>query len=112
MTTLGQHADQYLQLRRALGHKMNHAAWLLPRFIACLEATGTEVVTIEAALAWAQSSAHDPAPASRGVPGAAVGRDPRFCSLPGQCRPSYRGATTEPLAVSEPETPTVYLLAR
>jgi integrase/recombinase XerD len=65
MSTLRHHADDYLQLRRALGHKMNHAAWLLPRFVAYLEAAGAETVTIEAALAWAQSSAHDPAPAAR-----------------------------------------------
>ncbi|MDI7278023.1 MAG: tyrosine-type recombinase/integrase, partial [Anaerolineae bacterium] len=57
--------DEYLQLRRALGHKMEHAARLLPQFVAYLEDIGAESVTIEAALAWAQSSAGDPAPASR-----------------------------------------------
>jgi len=65
MSTLNQIADEYLQLRRALGHKMNHAARILPRFIAYLEAIGAETVTVEAALTWAQSSPRDPAPASR-----------------------------------------------
>lgn len=65
MSTLGESAGEYLRLRRSLGHKMNHAAWLLPRFVAHLESIGAETVTTEAALDWAQSSPQDPAPVSR-----------------------------------------------
>ena len=65
MRSLSQLADEYLQLRRALGHKMEHAARLLPQFVGYLEDIGAESVTIEAALAWAQLSKSDPAPASR-----------------------------------------------
>jgi integrase len=65
MKSLAQLAEEYLQLRRALGHKMEHAARLLPQFVAYLESIGAESVTIQATLAWAQSSKGDPAPASR-----------------------------------------------
>lgn len=65
MRSLDQLADEYLQLRRALGHKMEHAARLLPQFVSYLEDIGAESVTIKATLAWAQSSPRDPAPASR-----------------------------------------------
>ena len=78
MSTLSQLADEYLQLRRALGHKMNHAGRLLPRFVAYLEARGSDTVTIEAALAWAQSSDRDPAPASRAQRLAVVGGFARY----------------------------------
>jgi integrase/recombinase XerD len=52
MTTLAQHLDEYLQLRRTLGHKLAHAHRLLPRFVTCLDEQEAEFVTIEAALAW------------------------------------------------------------
>jgi integrase/recombinase XerD len=54
MSTLSQIADDYLQLRHALGHKLGDAGRLLPRLVAYLEATGAETITLEAALAWAQ----------------------------------------------------------
>ncbi len=65
MNSLGQVAQQYVQLRRALGHKMDHAAWLLPAYVAYLETIKAETVTVANALAWAQASPRDPAPASR-----------------------------------------------
>jgi integrase/recombinase XerD len=52
MTTLAQHLDEYLQLRRTLGHKLADAHRLLPRFVTYLDGQGAEFVTIEAALAW------------------------------------------------------------
>jgi len=52
MTTLAQHLDDYLKLRRSLGHKLADAHRLLPRFVAYLDEHGVEFVTIEAALAW------------------------------------------------------------
>lgn len=52
MTMLAQHLDDYLKLRRSLGHKLAGAHRLLPRFVAYLDEHGVEFVTIEAALAW------------------------------------------------------------
>jgi integrase/recombinase XerD len=47
-------AAEYLRIRRMLGHELAEAARLLPRFVAYLDHTGAEVITVEAALAWAQ----------------------------------------------------------
>ena len=52
MSTLAKHLDEYLQLRRTLGHKLADAHRLLPRFVTYLDEQGAEFVTIEAALAW------------------------------------------------------------
>lgn len=57
MSALEQSLVDYLALRRSLGHELAEAAWLLPGFVAYLDARGTGTVTIEAALAWAQHSA-------------------------------------------------------
>jgi integrase len=59
MRTLGQALTDYLQLRRSLGHELAEAAWLLPGFVAYLDAHGSSTVTIEAALAWAQQANTD-----------------------------------------------------
>lgn len=61
MTALADHADQYLRVRRALGHKLDDAHRLLPRFVAYLDAIGAETVTVESALAWARRPDADPA---------------------------------------------------
>lgn len=61
MTALSDHAADYLQLRRALGHKLADAHRLLPRFVAYLDAAGATTVTVEAALAWARRPDADPA---------------------------------------------------
>jgi hypothetical protein len=37
MSGLAQHLDEYLQLRRTLGHKLADAHRLLPRFVAYLD---------------------------------------------------------------------------
>ena len=52
MTVLEHHLDEYLQLRRTLGHKLAHAHRYLPRFVTFLDEQGAEFVTIEAAMAW------------------------------------------------------------
>jgi len=52
MTALEQHLDQYLRLRRTLGHKLADAHRLLPRFVTYLDDHDIEFVTVEAALAW------------------------------------------------------------
>lgn len=53
MTSLGRALTEYLSLRRSLGYKLDRTEKLLRQFIAYLEAEGTQVVTIENALAWA-----------------------------------------------------------
>lgn len=52
MTVLEQHLDEYLQLRRTLGHKLADAHRVLPWFVTYLEQRDIEFVTIETALAW------------------------------------------------------------
>jgi integrase/recombinase XerD len=84
MTALSDHAADYLQLRRALGHKLEDAHRLLPRFVACLDAAGATTVTVEAALAWARRPDADPASSvwtrrmavARGFAGHLAGIDP------------------------------------
>jgi len=61
MSRLTRHAEDYLRLRRSLGHELADAARLLPRFVAYLDAAGASTVTIEAALAWAQQPEAGPA---------------------------------------------------
>ncbi len=45
--------DDYLVLRRGLGFKLERAGRLLAQFVDFCEDTGVEIVTVEAALAWA-----------------------------------------------------------
>jgi integrase/recombinase XerD len=54
MSALAGRAEEYLRIRRMLGHELAEAARLLPRFVAYLDDIGAEVITAEAALAWAQ----------------------------------------------------------
>jgi integrase len=61
MSVLADQADDYLRLRRALGHKLEDAHRLLPRLVAYLDAAGAETVTVEAALGWARRPDADPA---------------------------------------------------
>ena len=57
MSALEQALADYLQLRHSLGHELAEAGWLLPGFVAYLDAHDLRTVTIEAALEWAQQSA-------------------------------------------------------
>ncbi len=66
MSGLSQHLDEYLRLRRMLGHDLADAHRLLPRFVAYLDDRGLEFVTIEAALEWSLGGA---LPARSVVPG-------------------------------------------
>lgn len=54
MTPLAQHAADYLRIRRALGFKLERAEKLLGQYLAYLEATGENRVTVENALEWAR----------------------------------------------------------
>jgi integrase/recombinase XerD len=66
MSALGLCLDDYLRLRRLLGHDLADAARLLPRFVDYLDARDIEFVTVAAALAWSQE--RDTPPGST-VPG-------------------------------------------
>jgi integrase len=52
MNGLREHLEDYLRLRRCLGHQMAEAAWLLPDFVAFMDERDQSTVTIQAALAW------------------------------------------------------------
>jgi integrase len=54
MTTLEQHAADYLQIRRALGFQLERAEKLLAQYLAYLDTTGQDRVTVENALQWAR----------------------------------------------------------
>jgi integrase/recombinase XerD len=56
VSPLEQALAEYLRLRRSLGHDLAEAGWLLPGFVAYLDAHGSRTVTTEAALAWAQQA--------------------------------------------------------
>ena len=88
MTVLEQHLDEYLQLRRTLGHKLADAHRLLPRFVTYLDDHGVEFVTVEAALAW---SLEREVPVGSVVPAAPDDGGPRVRSLPVRDRPADRG---------------------
>ena len=55
MTGLRQAVDDYLRLRRSLGHQMAEAAYLLPDFVAFLDGRGEQTVTVAAALDWVKT---------------------------------------------------------
>ena len=57
MSPLEQALADYLQLRHSLGHELAEATWLLPKFVAYLDAHDLQTVTIQAALVWSQQSA-------------------------------------------------------
>ena len=69
MSALEQHLDEYLQLRRMLGHRLADAHRLLPRFVEHLDVSNLKFVTVEAALAW---SLERQVPAGSTVPGRGV----------------------------------------
>ena len=54
MSALGEHAQQYLRARRALGVKLERAGRLLPQLVCYLEGAGASTITRELAIAWAK----------------------------------------------------------
>jgi integrase/recombinase XerD len=54
MTTLAEHLDHYLRLRRALGFQLGRHGESLPGFVAYLETNGAATITVELAVAWAR----------------------------------------------------------
>jgi integrase/recombinase XerD len=54
MSTLAEHVQNYLRLRRALGFKLVGEGMLLAEFVACAEQAGQSTITTEFALEWAR----------------------------------------------------------
>jgi integrase/recombinase XerD len=54
MSTLSDHAHEYVRARRALGVKLERAGRLLPQLVAYLEAAAASTITRELAIAWAK----------------------------------------------------------
>jgi integrase len=54
MSAMGEHVEEYLRARRALGVKLERAGRLLPQLAAYLETAGAKTITCELAIAWAQ----------------------------------------------------------
>lgn len=79
MSPLQNALDEYLALRRALGHKLRDAGRLLQRFIVFADHTGAPYITTELALAWAtQSATVQPAEWARRL--GTVRRFAQYCS--------------------------------
>lgn len=57
MSTLAEHAQNYLTIRRALGFKLVGEGQLLAEFVACAEAAGQRTITTRFALEWAKRPA-------------------------------------------------------
>ena len=58
MTTLAEHVENYLTVRRSLGFKLVGEEALLAEFVACANAAGQSTVTTEFALTWARRPAN------------------------------------------------------
>jgi integrase/recombinase XerD len=54
MSGLRRHLEDYLEMRRALGFKLERAGALLAQFVAFAEDSGADAITVELALAWAR----------------------------------------------------------
>ncbi|MCA1700631.1 MAG: integrase, partial [Actinobacteria bacterium] len=57
MSALAQAVDEYLELRRALGYKLEAHGRLLPQFVGFLDQRQASVITTALALAWATEPA-------------------------------------------------------
>lgn len=54
MSTLAEHLDDYLRLRRGLGFQLGRHGEVLPSFVAYLDSCGATTVTVEWSVAWAR----------------------------------------------------------
>ena len=111
MSALAGHLDDYLALRRSLGHKLDDAARLLPRFVAYLDARGAKTVSVAAALAWAQEPQAGPGScvrahrmtAARGFARYLAGTDPAT-EVPPLGLVTYRPQRHAPYLYTEADT--------
>lgn len=97
MSALQAALDDYLGLRRALGHKLDDTGRQLARFVAYLDDIGAESISLEAALAFVFDPELDPVSSTparrliavRGFARNLAGRDPRT-EIPPAGLVSYR----------------------
>ena len=54
MSTLAEHLDDYLRLRRGLGFQLGRHGEVLPSFVAYLDSCGATTVTVDMSVAWAR----------------------------------------------------------
>ena len=119
MSDLSGQADDYLRLRRALGHKLDDVHRLLPRFVAYLDTIGAETVTVEAALAWARRPGADPASSvwmrrmnvARGFARHMAGVDPRT-EVPPPGLVTFRQRRRQPFIYSDADIAALMAQAR
>lgn len=119
MSALGRAAEDYLTLRHSLGHKLADAERLLPRFVAYLDRESIPIVTIEAALAWAQRPDADPGSTvwarrltvARGFARHMAGIDPRT-EIPPAGLIGYRQRRRLPFIFSDADIAAVMAQAR
>lgn len=110
MTALDQALEDYLVLRRSLGHKLADAERQLRRFVVYLEFTGADTVTMDAALAFVLDADLDPASsipakrlqAVRGFARHLAGIDPRT-EIPPAGLVTYRARRRQPWLFSDDE---------
>jgi len=79
MSPLRETLDEYLAMRRALGHKLCRAGSLLQQFVAFADLAGATYVTTDLALAWV-SQPCDAALAERARRLGIVRRFAQYCS--------------------------------
>ncbi len=53
MSTIRQHLDDYLAIRRGLGYQLRQEGRMFASFVELLEAEGSARVTVDVALSWA-----------------------------------------------------------
>ena len=109
VTALEKNLADYLQLRHSLGHQLAEAGWLLPGFVAYLDARGLPTVTIEAALAWAQQAPASPRGRVTHHRSTADDSRPRLRPLPVRHRPRNASAAAGPDAAPGALAPAVHL---
>jgi site-specific recombinase XerD len=59
MSSLSQHLERYLSVRRALGYRLKAHGRVLPSFVSYAESLGETTVRIESAVAWAARTPSD-----------------------------------------------------
>jgi integrase/recombinase XerD len=119
MSPLEAALGDYLRLRRALGHKLDDAGRQLARFVAYLDDTGAETVTMETALGFVLDPHLDPAStnparrltAVRGFARHLAGTDART-EIPPAGLVTYRARRRTPYLFSDDDVAAVVRCAR
>ena len=100
--------DEYLAVRRALGHKLREPAQLLQQFVDFAEQAGASYITTELALKWATQPAH----AQRTWWAARLGDGPPLRAVLQLPRSTNPSAPAGPASLSLPSSAAVHLSRR